>query len=351
MAKKEEEEKGKAEEIVEEAEEEEVETLTAEELEGPKKIMREEEEEEEKGAAQKHKRELVVELVNEIKKSKTVLIASTKSLPSSQFQQIKKKLRGKVDIRVVKKSIILRAIGKIEKGVLQNLKENIGADVALFFSDLDAFELSGLLSENRSPSKAKAGDIAPEDVEIEPGTTDLMPGPAISELSGVGLKVAVEDGKIVIKKGAVIVKKGEEIEEAKAGVMAKLGIEPMKVGFEPLAAYDANDDKVYVGIKIDKERTLEELRSGISKALGFAVNVGFVNEKTVGFFIGKAGVEEKALAKLVEEKSAKPEEEKKEEVKEEKVEEKKEEPKKEEVEEVKEEVKGEKSESKEEKNE
>ncbi len=237
----------------------------------------------------------VNELVEKIKKSKTVLIASTKGLPASQFQKIVKALRGKAEVTVVKKSLIIRAIGKIEKGAVQNLKKEIGADVCLMFSELDAFDLSGILSDSLSPTKAKAGDIAPEDVTVEPGPTDLVPGPAISELGAVGLKIAVENGKLAIKKGATIVKEGEEIDEKVAGVMAKLGIEPMKVGFIPLAAYDAEADKVYVGIKIDKEGALVSLQEAIGKALGFAVDVGYVCSGTIGVFIARVGAEGKAL--------------------------------------------------------
>ena len=255
------------------------------------------------------KKKLVVELADKIKKSKTILLASIKGLPSSQYNQIKKDLRGKVEINVAKKSLMFRAIGTIEKGSLQNLKEHIGADVAVLFSDIDAFELSGMLSENQSSTKAKAGDIAPEDIEIEPGPTELMPGPDISGLSSVGLKVAVENGKIAIKKGATIVKEGEVIDENISGVLGKLGVEPMKVGFVPLAAYDSEADKIYENIKIDKEGTLEALREAIGKSKGFAIGVGYVVKETVGFLIGKAGAEAGALEKVV--GAAKPAEEEK----------------------------------------
>ncbi len=250
-----------------------------------------------------YKKKIVSDLVSQLKKSRTVLIASTKGLPSSQFHEIKKKLRGKADIRVAKKSLILRAIGNVEKGALQNLKQNITSDVAIFFSDLDAFELSGMLSDNESPTKAKAGDIAPEDITIEPGPTELVPGPAISELSSVGLKVAVEGGKLAIKQGATVAKKGEPIKENVASVLGKLNILPMKVGFEPVAAYDDKDGKVYVGIKIDKEGTLNSLRDSIGKGFGFAVNIKYMTKETIKYFIAKAGLEERALEKKIEEKS------------------------------------------------
>jgi large subunit ribosomal protein L10 len=243
-----------------------------------------------------YKLKLVADLASNMKSSKTVLIASTCALPSAQFHAIKKNLRGRADIRIARKSAILRAIDASGKQGLQKLKDNIGADIALFFSDIEPFELSGILADNQSPTKAKKGDIAPEDIKVEPGPTDLVPGPAISELSGVGLKVAVEGGKLAIKQPHTLVKAGDTIKDNVAAVMAKLNIFPMKVGFEPTAAYDANEDKVYVGIKIDKKHALEELRLCISKSFGFAVNLKYPSTETVKYFIARAGLEEKALA-------------------------------------------------------
>jgi len=242
---------------------------------------------------------IVEEISEKIKSVRTTLLASCKNLPGEQFHEIKKSLRGKAEIKVAKKNIINRSIDNIEKGYIKNLKKELKSDIVIFFSDLDPFELSALLSENQSPAKARYGDIAPEDIEIEPGPTELIPGPAISELSGVGLKVKVKEGKLEIMKGAVVAKKGEKITSGVANVLGKLNMKPMKVGFIPIAAYDSKDDKVYLGIKINKEETLETLKEFIKKALGFAINIDYTTKETISYFIAKASAEEKALGKLV----------------------------------------------------
>ncbi len=243
--------------------------------------------------------EIVKKLADEMKKARTVLVASCKNVPSSTFNDIKKQLRGTAEVRYLKKTAVLRAIDATGKGTLQQLKAQLTSDFALFLSEMDAFSLSGILSERQVPSKARAGEIAPEDIEIHPGPTDLVPGPAISELSGVGLKVAVKEGKLVVIKGAVVAKQGEKIKDNVASVLSKLGVTPMKIGFLPLAAYDSQDDKVYVGIKIDKQGTLDLLREDIRKALGFSVKIGFTTAETIRYLIAKAAMEEKSLAKHI----------------------------------------------------
>jgi len=246
-----------------------------------------------------YKVDLVKELASQIKSNRTILIASSKGLPSANFHKIKKDLRGKAEIKVAKKNLVLRAFDESKVSAIQPLKEHVQADVALFFSNSDAFTLSGILTDNQSPAKAKAGDLAPEDINVEPGPTDLVPGPAISELSGVGLKVAVEGGKLAIKQPHTLVRAGVEIKPNVAAVMAKLNITPMKVGFEPIAAFDSKDGKVYTGIKIDKKGTLATLRESITRALSFAVGRNYASKDTIKFIIGKAGLQEKAIQALV----------------------------------------------------
>jgi len=247
-----------------------------------------------------YKTNLVKELVEKLKHSNTILVASTKGLPSSQFHEIKKSLRGKAEIKVAKKSLVIRAIEQTKIGELQSLKDKITSDIAIFFSEMNSFDLSALLSDNQSPAKAKPGDIPLEDINVEPGPTDLIPGPAISELSSVGLKVAVEGGKLAIKLPATLAKAGEPIKENVASVLVKLNILPMKVGFEPIAAYDSGSKKIYFEIKIDRKKILEELRECIKKGFGFAVGIKYPTIETIRFFISKAAIEEKALNALVE---------------------------------------------------
>jgi ribosomal protein L10 len=61
-------------------------------------------------------------LVGEMKKSRTILLASIKGLPSSQLQEMKKQLRKNATILMPKKNIMKRAIESSGKGALVALK-------------------------------------------------------------------------------------------------------------------------------------------------------------------------------------------------------------------------------------
>lgn len=242
---------------------------------------------------------VVKELSDLIKNKKTILIASIKNLPASQFQEIGKKLRDNVIIKVPKKNLIFRAIDKSKNEKVGQIKKQIKESTAILFSDLDSFELASELVESKSPAGAKAGQEAPEDIEVQDGPTDLIPGPAISELGALGIQIRIDKGKIHIKEPKVIVKKGGKISANAAGIMNKLDIKPFSVGFIPLAALDIKEGKLYLDIKIDKEETLKELKESFSKALAFAVEISYFSKDTIKFLIGKAGTHEKVLENLI----------------------------------------------------
>ena len=246
----------------------------------------------------KVKTKTVKELEDLIKNKKTILIASIKNIPASQFQEIGKKLRGKAIVKVPKKNLIFRALDSSSNENVKKLKEQIKDNVAILFSDLDCFDLAAELIKNKSPAKAKPGQESPADIEVEDGPTELPPGPAISELGAVGLQIQIEKGKIHIKESKIIVKKGGKISHAAADVMAKLDIKPFSVGFIPLVAFDAQESKLYLEIKVNTEETIESLKTAFGKALPFAVEIGYVNSETIGFLISKAERNAKCLESL-----------------------------------------------------
>jgi len=241
----------------------------------------------------------VEEITNLIKESDSVVIVSIKNLPTSQFQSIKKKLKDKAVVKVVKKNIINRAIDSIKKGAIKNFKKYLKEDQALIFSELDAFELSVILSKNKSMARAKAGQEVAEDIVIEPGPTELVPGPVVSELGNLGIPFAIEDGKINIRKKKVILKAGDKASEEAVSIMGKLDMKPIAVGLEPLVAYDNKEEKIYEDIKIDIEKTIDDLKSSMQRALGFAVDVVYYCKDTLKFLFGRASSYEKALTSKI----------------------------------------------------
>lgn len=244
------------------------------------------------------KKKLVKDLSKSLKDHQTLLVASVKNLPGGQFQTIKQKLRGMAIVKVLKKNLVLRAI-EASGDNIKLIEPFVKEDCALLISNHDPFELSLFLSKNLSSAKAKVGQEVPEDIRIEPGPTDLVPGPVISELGALGIPIQIKEGKIEIKEAKVILKIGEKVTPAADAIMSKLGIMPFKIGFEPLAAYDSKSGKVYSTLKINSEETLASLKDSHSRALGLAVKIAYPSKETIPFILAKANSQEQALSKLI----------------------------------------------------
>jgi ribosomal protein L10 len=234
-------------------------------------------------------------LAESIKKSKTLMVASIKGLPSKQFQNIKKSIREYAEVKVAKKNIMMRALKAAD---VSGLDEYVGADCAFVISDLDAYELAGILAKKKTPVFAKTGQVAEDDIEVKDGPTDMVPGPAISELGALGLQVAVEDGKIAIKAPKVVITKGQTINENAASIFQKLNIMPFSVGLNINVAYDVASKKIFTELKIDPEGYTEDLKQAAGKALGFAQKIVYICKETIGYFLAKGNAHGNALEKF-----------------------------------------------------
>jgi large subunit ribosomal protein L10 len=241
----------------------------------------------------------IKEITNLFDDNNTILFASIKGLPAKQFQQIKKAISKNVEVRVLKKRVLVRAIEKSKKEGLKKMKDYVKEDLAVLISQEDSFNIAETLDKKKSPVKAKAGQEAIEDIEIEAGETDIPAGPAVSELGSLGLTVKVKSGKIEIAESRVIVKKGKKINETAASVMGKLGIMPFSVGFIPIASYDSKEDLLFTDLTIDKDLYSEMLKGMYAKANAFAQSISYICEETIKALLFKASMHEKAISLLI----------------------------------------------------
>lgn len=245
------------------------------------------------------KEKQVKELTEEIKKSKTLMIVSTKKLPSKQFQEIKKSIRDISNIKVAKKNIMLRAINSLKDENAIKLEKFIENNCAFLISNIDGFELAGILLSKKIPVFAKAGQIAESDIEVKEGSTNLVPGPAISELGALGIQISVEEGKIAIKKSKTVVKAGEPISASVCAILQKLNIQPFLIGLDPIAIYEVQTGKVYTEIDINPGKARNEIISSAKIAIGFANRIGYFCKETIRQFLIRAELEANAINKKI----------------------------------------------------
>ena len=240
--------------------------------------------------------EEVKELEKFIDDKKVIGVVDIESLPSRQLQEIRKKLRGKAEIRVSKSILIQKAIENLKREDLKKIEQYMEGPCGIIVSDEDPFKLCRFLKKNRSKALAKAGMIAPSDIIVPAGNTDMPAGPVLSELKIAKIDVKIEKGKIVISSDSQVANKGDVISQQLANALAKLGITPMEIGLKIAAVLEKGVIYTADVLDVDEEKFMQDLVGAYRSALNLAVNAGYPNKESIKIMIQKAYQNAKNLA-------------------------------------------------------
>ncbi|MCX6769838.1 MAG: 50S ribosomal protein L10 [Candidatus Micrarchaeota archaeon] len=221
--------------------------------------------------------------VDEIAKSggkfPVVALLNIRNLPDRIFQSSKKKLRGSAIFSVAKNSTIIRALDKTGKS--GELSAHIDFPTALVYTTMTPYSLFKFFKDNKTSVAAKPGQIAPFDIIVHEGETDLMPGPALSELKGAGINAQIKGGKIIIAKDSVVAKKGAKITESVCKALQKLNILPFEAMVNMVAAYDGKLTYPASALNIDEEQLRADVLECLSQSFNVSFNASFPTSQNI----------------------------------------------------------------------
>ncbi|MEK6953497.1 MAG: 50S ribosomal protein L10 [Candidatus Micrarchaeota archaeon] len=244
------------------------------------------------------KQRVVEQLKKKLRESKVVAIASVQNLPTRHYNQIRKKIRGSAETFLTRETLVRRAIEEARPD-LKELEKYLEGSCAIVFSSVSAFKLAKLLRESKSKTIAKAGQIAPNDIVIPAGETNLPPGPVLTELKQAKIEAKIQGPKVVISKDALVARKGEPISEAVAKILSKLSIEPMDVGLKMAAAFE--DGLIYKAdvLDLDDKFWLDSLVLGRHQAINLAVFAEIYNKHSMPLLLEKAARQAIAINAMI----------------------------------------------------
>ena len=205
-------------------------------------------------------------------------------LPAKQFQMIRSSLNEYSKILIVKKSLIKIAFQNFEKNDCKNILKLLeGKDgiLGLIFLNENPFKICKIINQNKSNTFIKVGDICEKEIIVPSGGTGFAPGPILGELSAVGIKVGVVDGKIEIKEDCSVAKPGDKISQNLAMMLSRLEIEPVEVGLNVLSIWDNGIIYDKETLFTDEKKFLENLKSAITRTNNLSVGLGFFNKNTI----------------------------------------------------------------------
>ncbi|MEM1538908.1 MAG: 50S ribosomal protein L10 [Candidatus Bathyarchaeia archaeon] len=238
--------------------------------------------------------EEIKELINQYR---VIGVASLQKVRASQLQELKKKLAADVHMRVIKNTLMEKAIEKcMDKQNLEKMESYLTGPNVFLFTNLNPFKLALMLEKGKVRMAAKAGDIASFDVIVPAGNTGQPPGPIISQFNAVGLPTRIEAGSVWITKDTLVARKGDVISERLASVLSKLGIKPVEAGLVLKAVYD--DGLIIDGeqLKIDINETKKQLENAHIEAFKLSVGAAYPTKENIQVLIQLAHQEAYALA-------------------------------------------------------
>ena len=243
------------------------------------------------------KKEATVERVAALAKKYPVLaVTSHTKVRGTQLMAVRKALRGKADVFVVKNKLAERGLKKAGIKNADQLLAKLTGQNALIFSTYDPFKLFLTLDKSKVFLPARAGDVAPEDIMVPAGNTNLPAGPVLSEFREAGIPTKIESGSIWVNKDSVAAKKGSVISPKLASLLSKLNIKPIKAGVTIALAYE--NGLIYAGdlVAIDLEKYRQSLVEGYTSSKGLAVVIGYVTKETAPEIVARAYREAMSLA-------------------------------------------------------
>lgn len=222
-------------------------------------------------------------------------LVDVQDIKARQVQRIREDLRGSVSIRGSKNTLIALALKKSKQKV-ELLTSYLKGGASLICTDIDPFRLNMLLEKSRTSAPARPGDIAPEEIVISAGDTGFPPGPLVGELQRAGIPARIEKGSIIVQNDHVFVKAGEEIDEKKAEILKKLGIEPMSAGLDLLGVCE--EGRLYEPsvLHVDIESITAQLGQAYYQALSLGVEACIVTGQTISLLVQKAVRQSQSLA-------------------------------------------------------
>ena len=236
------------------------------------------------------KKKKVDELIEKIKKYQIIGIVDMSNLPLLQLQRIRDSLKGSVQIIMCKRRLIKIAIDicKNEKSGLIELQQYVRGMPALILTNDSPFTLAKTLRKSKSKAPAKAGQIAPNNIIIPAGSTPFSPGPIIGELSAIGIKTGIENGKIIIKSDSIVIKEGEVIKPNIASILTRLNIEPMEIGLNIIGVYENGIIFTKKVLDVDDAQYLTDLKNSIREAFNLACYISYPTKENIILLLSKA---------------------------------------------------------------
>jgi len=239
---------------------------------------------------------VVENTVTLLKKYDVIAAADLNKVQSGMLMDLRKSLRGQLEIKTVKNTLMRISMEKAQKpGTPEFIKAIAGQNMFLFTNG-NPFKLAMNLEKSKVESFAKAGDKALKELTVSAGNTGISPGPMISKFGSLGIKTRIEAGNIWVVADTVVAEKGDEITADMADLLQRLGIKAAQSGLSLKVVYERGIIIPGADLIIDVPSYRKQLMEAAGGAFAVALKGAYVTPATAPTLLGMALQQAKAVA-------------------------------------------------------
>lgn len=242
------------------------------------------------------KMQVVEQTVDLLNKYEVIAAANLFKIQSGMLMDLRKSLRGQIEVRAVKNTLMRISMEKAQKKSIPEFIKAIEGQNVFLFSNGNPFKLALQLEKNKVQVFAKAGDKALKEVVVLAGNTGISPGPMISKFSSLGIKTRIESGNIWVITDTPVVQKGEEITNDLADLLQRLGIKAAQMGLSLKAVYENGEIIPGDMLLIDLPNYKKQLEIAYSNAFQLVLQTAYVSPETAPSLLAMAFQNAKKVA-------------------------------------------------------
>jgi len=219
------------------------------------------------------------------------LIVEVDHVGSKQMQSIRGALRGDATVLMGKNTMIRTALRKRidvlnaedasgesstgHQAVLDNVNGNMGY---IFCHNGGAMQkVRDVLTEFVVPAAAKAGVVAPKDVILPMGPTNLEPSQT-NFFQAMNIPTKIVKGAIEVTQDFKVVVQGERVVLSAQALLTKLGIRPFEYGMKVRQVYQDKCVFDAAVLDIDDNVLVQKFMTGVSHVAAFGREIGIPTE-------------------------------------------------------------------------
>merc|ERR1739844_104929 len=215
----------------------------------------------------------IVQLLDEYPKCFLVV---ADNVGSKQMQQIRMSLRGHAVVLMGKNTMMCKAIrGHLTNNPkLECLMNNIRGNVGFVFTKEDLVSIRDMLLANKVKAPAKAGALAPLDVQVPAQNTGLGPEKT-SFFQALNIPTKITKGTIEITNNVNLITAGDKVGMSEATLLNMLGISPFTYGLVVTKVYDSGSIFDPTILDITDEDLKAHVLAGIRNIASLCLKIGY----------------------------------------------------------------------------